>query len=96
MIVHFLYFCSSSWGIDFAPARGSSASVSNRVKASQDYTKVNTSELDFLALVLQSFNSFDLNVFFQVLFSLFLTVYKGHIQLLYLGALLSTGMFGLG
>ena len=52
-------------GIDFAPARGSSASVSHHVMASQDYIKVNTSGLDFLALVLQSSNSFDLNVFFK-------------------------------
>ena len=63
---------------------------------SQDYIKVNTSGLDFLALVLQSFNSFDLNVFFQVLFSLFLTVYKGQVRLLYLGKVHSTGLFGLG
>ena len=63
---------------------------------SQDYIKVNTSGLDFLALVLQSSNSFDLNVFFQVLFRLFLTVYKGHIQLVFLGAVCSTGLFGLG
>ena len=78
------------------PARGSPASISDHVMTSQDYIKVNTSGLDFLALVLQSFNSFDLNVFFQVLISLFLTVYKGHIQLLFLGAVRSTGLFGLG
>ena len=38
------------------------------------------SRLDFLVLVLQSSNSFDLNAFFQVLFSLVLTSYKGHIR----------------
>ena len=38
------------------------------------------SGVDFLVLVLQIFNSFDLNAFFQVLFSLVLTVYKGHIR----------------
>ena len=54
------------------------------------------SGIDFLVLVLQSYNSFDLIAFFQVLFSLFLTVYKGHIQLLYLWAVCSTGLFGLG
>ena len=90
----FCYFCLILWGFDFAPARGSAASVSDRVMTSQNYIKVNTSGLDFLALVLQSFNSFDLSVFFQVLFSLFLTVYKGQIQLLYLGAVHSTGFFG--
>ena len=83
-------------GLCFAPARGGSASVTKQVMTSQFYIKLNTSGLDFLALVLQSSNSFDLNVFFHVLFSLFLTVYKGHIQLLYLGAVLSTGFFGLG
>ena len=52
------------------------------------------SGLDFLALVLQSSNSFDLKAFFQVLFSLILSVYKVHIQLLFLGAVCSTGLFG--
>ena len=32
----------------------------------------------------------------KVMCSLFLTVYKSHIQLLYLGAVRSTGLFGLG
>ena len=45
---------------------------------------LNISGLDFLALVLQNSNSFDLKAFFQVLFSLILTVYKGHIKLLFL------------
>ena len=64
-VLRFLcYFCLLLWGIDFATARGSPASVSDHVMTSQDYIKVNTSGLDFLALVLQSFNSFDLNVFF--------------------------------
>ena len=54
------------------------------------------SRLDFVVLVLQSSNSFYLIAFFQFLFSLILTVYKGHIQLLYLGAVYSTGLFGLG
>ena len=44
------------------------------------------SGFDFLVLVLQSSNSFDLNAFFQVLLSLIITVYKSHIQLLLLGA----------
>ena len=57
-------------------------------------SKLNTSGLDFLALVLQISNSFDLKAFFQVSFSLILTVYKGHIQLLFLGAVCSTGLFG--
>ena len=59
--------------------RGSPASVSHHVMTSQDHIKTNTSGPDFLALVVQSSNSFDLNVFFQVLFTCFLTVYKGHI-----------------
>ena len=55
---------------------------------------LNISGLDFLALVLQCSNSFDLKAFFQVLFSLILTVYKGHIQLVFSGAVCSTGLFG--
>ena len=43
---------------------------------------------------MQSSNSFDLKAFFQNLFSLILTVYKGHIQLLFLGAVCSMGLFG--
>ena len=54
---------------------------------------LNISGLDFLALVLQSSNSFDLKDFFQVLFSLILTVYKSHIQLLFIGAVCPTGLF---
>ena len=52
--------------------------------------------LDFLVLVLQRSNTFDLNAFFQVLFTLVLTVYKGHIQLLFLGTVYSAGLFDLG
>ena len=49
---------------------------------------------DFLALVLQSFNSFDMKAIFQVIFSLILTVYKGAIQLMDLRAV--CGLIGLG
>ena len=56
---------------------------------------MNISGLDFLVLVLQSSNSFDLNGFSQVLFILSFTVNKGHIKLLILGAVCSTGLFGL-
>ena len=51
------------------------------------------SGLDFLVPVLQSSNTFDLNAFFQVLFSLFLTVYENDNQLLYVRAVCSTGLF---
>ena len=61
---------------------------------SKDYIKVERVSTWFLALVLQSSNSFDMKAFFQVLFSLFLTIYKGHIQLLFLEAVCSTGLFG--
>ena len=63
---------------------------------SQDYINLNMSGLDFLILVLQNSNSFDLNAFFQVLFSLILTVYKGDIQLMVLGPVYATGLFGHG
>ena len=54
------------------------------------------SRLDILCLVLQFSNGFDvisIRFFFQVLFSLVLTVYKGHVQLLLLKTLCSTGIF---
>ena len=44
------------------------------------------SGLDFLVLVFQSSNRFDLNYFFQVLFSLIPTVYKGDVNLMALGS----------
>ena len=52
--------------------------------------KLNMSGLDFLVLVLQSPNSFFLNTFFSSFFSLILALYKGRIQLLFLGAVCST------
>ena len=52
---------------------------------------LNISGLDFLVLVLQSSNNFDLIASFQVLLSLIVTVYSGHFQLLYLEAVRSTG-----
>ena len=51
------------------------------------------SGFDFLALVLQCSNSFDLKAFFVVLFSLTFTVYKGDIQLTALGSWSSTRVF---
>ena len=55
--------------------------------------KLNISGLDFLILVLQSSNSFDLNVFFQVLLSLNITVYKDDIQLPVSGTCCPTPFF---
>ena len=61
----------------------------------QIYIKLNMSALDFLILVLQSYNKFDLIVFFQVLLILIFTVYKGHVQLLFWGPVRFTGLPGL-
>ena len=51
------------------------------------------SGLDFLVLVLQSYNSSDLNGFFQVLFRLLLTFYEGPVQLTRSESLYSTRYF---
>ena len=51
------------------------------------------SGLDFLALVLQISISSDLIDFFQVLFSLILTVYKGDFQLMTLGSWCPIGVY---
>ena len=48
--------------------------------------RLKMSGLDFLVLVFQSSNRFDLNYFFQVLFSLIPTVYKGDVNLMALGS----------
>ena len=95
-VLHFLNFWLKSWGYDcydFLPAIGSPASVGDHVMTGKVYIKLNMSGLDFLLLVLQSSNSFDMNAFFQVLISLLFPGYKGHIQLLCLGAVCSTGCF---
>ena len=59
--------------------------------ATKTTKKLNMSGLDFLALVLQSSNSFDLNAFFQVLFCLILNVYEGLVQSTHSEYLFSTG-----
>ena len=59
-------------GLEFALARGSPFTVSDFVMTSQDYTKIghmDISGFDFLVLVLQNSNAFDLNAFFQVFLS---------------------------
>ena len=56
--------------------------------------KFNMSRIHFLVLVLQVSNSFDLiSLFFQVLFSLILSVYRGHVHLLLAESLCSTIFF---
>ena len=55
--------------------------------------KLNSSKRDFLALVSQSSNSFDMKAFFQVLFSLILAVYKGDLRLMAFGSWCPTGVF---
>ena len=62
------------------------ASVTNSWPA-KPTSKLNMSGLDFLVPVLQSFNSFDLNAFFQVLFSLIRIDYGGNVSLLLSGSL---------
>ena len=61
----FCTFCLQSWGLQFASANGSHASVIHHVMTRRVYKKLNRSGLDFLVLVLQSSNSFILNAFFN-------------------------------
>ena len=60
---------------------------------SQDYIKVEHVRTWLLALFLQSSNSFDLNAFFQDLFTLILTIYEVFFQLTVSGSLCSSGFF---
>ena len=56
--------------------------------------KLSMSRLDFLILVLQNSNGFDLiSIFFKFCFNLFPNFYAGHIQLMLLGSMCSTGIF---
>ena len=55
--------------------------------------RLSMSGFDFLLLILQSSNSFDLNAFFQVLFNLILTVFKGDIQRMALASCCPIGVF---
>ena len=54
------------------------------------------SGLDFVVIVLQISNSFDMNAFFHFFFCLFLPGYKFHHQSLHLTAAGFTGLFGVG
>ena len=53
------------------------------------------SAFDFLLLIFQISNKFDLNVFFQVLLNLVVFVYENHIDLLFWGPVRFTGLSGL-
>ena len=67
------------------------------VRTSQDYIKVEHIRTWLLSSSSANFQQFWSECFFfQVLFSLILTLYKGHIQLLFLEAVCSTQLFALG
>ena len=89
----FCTFCSYSWGFILrlhVLALPASLTFSWPAKRTLN---LNMSALDFLALVLQIFNSFNMKASFRVLFSLILTAYKGAIQLMDLGSWCPTGVF---
>ena len=85
----FCYFCLLLWGIDFAPACGSPASVSDRVMTSQDYIKFEHVRTWLLSSSLAKFLQFESECFFQVCFNLFLPAYMVHVQFLPLGSCVS-------
>ena len=89
----FCFFLFVNRGFEFSSARGSRASVSDCVLTRHEYIKLNISRLDFLILVLQSSNSFELNAFFQVLLSSNITVYKDDFQFLVSGTCCPAGLF---
>ena len=67
-VFHFLScFCLLLWGIDFAPARGSPASVSDHVITSQDYIKVEQVRTWLLSSSLAKFQQFESECFFSSL-----------------------------
>ena len=68
----FCTFCLKSWGFEFAPARGSPASVSDHVMTRQDYIKVEQVRTWLLSSSLAKFQQFESECFFQVCFNLFL------------------------
>ena len=82
---NFCYFCLLLWGIDFAPARGSPASVSDHVMTSQDYIKVEKVRTWLLSSSLAKFQQFESECFFQVCFNLFLQCFFSETPALKLG-----------
>ena len=67
-------------GIYFAPARGSSTSVGDLIITSKDFIKVEHVRTWLFNSSFAKFQQFWSERFFQVLFSLVLTVYEGHIR----------------
>ena len=87
----FSTFCLYWWGFEFAPARGRPASLSDLIITSQDYIKVEHVKTWLPNSGFARPNGFDLNAFYQVLFSLGFSVYKGNIQLMASGSWCPTG-----
>ena len=83
-------------GFELATARGGSASVSDHVMTSKDYIKVEQVRFWLGSFSLAKFQQFLFECFIQVLFSLILTAYKGHLELMFSGAVFSTESFGPG
>ena len=74
-VFHFLFcFCLLLWGIDFAPARGSPASVSDRVMTSQDCIKVEHVRTWLLSSSLAKFQQFRSDFFSKFCWVEFLLV----------------------
>ena len=91
----FCTFCLKSGGFEFAPARGSPASVSDHVMTSQDYIKVEQVRTWLLSSSLAKFQQFESECFFQVCFNLFLPAYMVHVQFLPLGSCVSFVLFSM-
>ena len=91
----FCTFCLKSGGFEFAPARGSPASVSDHVMTSQDYIKVEQVRTWLLSSSLAKFQQFESECFFQVCFNLFLPAYMVHVQFLPLGFCVSFVFFSM-
>ena len=81
----FCTFCLKSWGFEFAPARGSPASVSDHVMTSQDYIEVEQVRTSLLSSSLAKFQQFASECFFQVCFNLFLQCFFSYKPALKLG-----------
>ena len=80
-------------GLCFAPARGGSASVTEQVKTSQFYIKVEHVRTWLLSPSLAKFLQFESEFFFQVCFNLFLPAYMVHVQFLPLKSCVSFVFF---
>ena len=89
----FLNFSWYLWSFEFLPAIGSPVILNDLVMAAKSTEKLNLSGLDFLDLVLQSYNSSYLNAFFFIFRQFVPAWLPSPFSIVAFGAMCITGFF---